>query len=73
MEERLVLVKQLFLVEELHIRQHVEHQVFNETVPLRRQHVTIDRLDIDDHGHETSSKDDRADDVVATNTQFDRR
>lgn len=47
LEERLVTVKRLFLVEELHIRHHVEREVVSETVALRRQLVTIERLDSD--------------------------
>ena len=44
-EERLVMVKQLFLVEELHVRRHVEQTVAREAVPLRRQHATVERFD----------------------------
>ena len=44
-EERLVVTKQLFLVEELHIRHHIEHEVAHRSVPLRRQQVKIERLD----------------------------
>ena len=44
-EERLVVVKQLFLKEELHIRHVVERETVRETVPLRRQRVTVERKD----------------------------
>ncbi len=43
-EERLVVVKQLFLVEEVHIRHVLESQAVRETVTLRRQHAVIERL-----------------------------
>lgn len=48
-EERLVLVKQLVLTEELHIRKRVEQETVHQTVPLRRQTVVIERLDADGH------------------------
>ena len=44
-EERFVVVKQLFLKEELHIRHVVEREVKRESVTLRRQRATVDRLD----------------------------
>ncbi len=43
LEERFVVVKQLFLVEELHIRHVVEREVVREPVTLRRQHATVER------------------------------
>ena len=43
-EERLVVVKQLFLVEEVHIRHVLESQAVRETMTLRRQHAVIERL-----------------------------
>ena len=46
-EERFVVVKQLFLKEELHIRHVVEREVKREPVTLRRQRATVDRLDTD--------------------------
>lgn len=46
-EERMVLVKQLVVTEELHIRQIVEQDAVRTTVPLRRQHAVIERLDAD--------------------------
>ena len=44
-EERLVVVKQLYLVEELHIRQRVEHELVRTPIALRRQHAVIERVD----------------------------
>ncbi len=44
-EERLVVVKQLFLVEELHIRQEVKRDAVRLPVELRRQTVAIERFD----------------------------
>ena len=44
-EERLVMVKQLYLKEELHIRHSVERETVQETVPLRSQHAVVERLD----------------------------
>ncbi|RYC29964.1 DUF2382 domain-containing protein [Lichenibacterium minor] len=44
-EERFVVVKQLFLKEELHIRHVVEREVARTPVVLRRQHATVDRSD----------------------------
>lgn len=44
-EERFVVVKQLFLKEELHIRHVVERETIREPVPLRRQRVTVERTD----------------------------
>ncbi len=45
LEERLVVVKQLFLKEELHIRHVLEREVKRETVPLRSQRATVERRD----------------------------
>lgn len=42
-EERLVVVKQLFLKEELHIRHVIEREVKRESVTLRRQRATVER------------------------------
>lgn len=47
LEERLVVVKQLVLAEELHIRHRVEQAVERTPVTLRRQHATVERLDPD--------------------------
>lgn len=47
MEERLVVIKQLVLVEELHVRQRVEHEVVRTPVRLRRQHAMIEHVDPD--------------------------
>ncbi len=44
-EERFVVVKQLFLKEELHIRHVVEREVKREPVTLRRQHAKVERSD----------------------------
>ena len=43
-EERLVLVKQIFLVEEVHIRHVLESHAVREAVTLRRQHAVVERL-----------------------------
>lgn len=45
-EERFVVVKQLFLKEELHIRHVVERETGSEPVTLRRQRVTVERIDL---------------------------
>ena len=45
LEERLVVVKQLFLKEELHIRHVLEREVRRETVTLRSQRATVERRD----------------------------
>jgi uncharacterized protein (TIGR02271 family) len=47
LEERLVVVKQLVLVEELHIRRTIEQKVTRTPVLLRQQHVDIQHLDAD--------------------------
>lgn len=44
-EERYVVVKQLYLTEELHIRHGVQQVVSHTPVPLRRQTATIERVD----------------------------
>ena len=44
-EERFIVVKQLFLKEELHIRHVVERETVSEPVTLRRQRVTVERTD----------------------------
>lgn len=43
-EERLVVVKQLFLVEEVHIRHVLEREIVTQPVTLRRQRAVIERL-----------------------------
>lgn len=43
-EERLVVSKQLVLVEELHIRRRIEQEVVRTPVQLRRQNAVIERL-----------------------------
>ena len=45
LEERFVVVKQLFLAEEVHIRHVVERDVVREPVSLRRQRATVERSD----------------------------
>ena len=45
LEERFVVVKQLVLVEELHIRRRVEHEQAVVPVKLRRQVALVERLD----------------------------
>ena len=42
-EERFVVVKQLYLKEELHIRHVVERETVREPVKFRRQHATVER------------------------------
>lgn len=44
-EERAVIVKQLFLVEELHLRHVMERRTARETVRLRRQRASVQRFD----------------------------
>lgn len=44
-EERYVVVKQLYLTEELHIRHGVQQVVSHTPVPLRRQTAIIERVD----------------------------
>lgn len=46
-EERFVVIKQLYLTEELHIRHGVQQVVSHTPVPLRRQTAIIERLDAD--------------------------
>ena len=43
-EERFVVVKQLFLKEELHIRHRLDRHTVSETVALRRQKAVVERL-----------------------------
>ena len=44
-EERMVVVKQLFLVEEVHIRHVLEREIVREPVTLRHQRAVVERLD----------------------------
>ena len=44
-EERLVTVKQLVLVEELHVRHVLERVTVTESVTLRRQRAVVERFD----------------------------
>ena len=45
LEEHLVVVKQLFLKEKLHIRHVMERVTVSEPVAPRRQRVTVERTD----------------------------
>ena len=45
LEERLVVVKQLVLVEEVRLRRRVVQDVAHTPVALRKQHVVVERLD----------------------------
>ena len=45
-EERLVLVKQLVLVEEVRIRHVLERETVSKPVTLRRQRAVVERLDL---------------------------
>jgi stress response protein YsnF len=47
LEERLVVEKRLFLVEELHLRRAVEHQAVELPTTLRRTRVEIEREDLE--------------------------
>ncbi len=53
-EERLVVVKQLVLVEELHIRHRVERELVREPVELRRQRAVVERFGADGRAIEPS-------------------
>ena len=44
-EERFVVVKQVFLVEELHIRHRRERETVQHSVALRRQSAVVERFD----------------------------
>ena len=46
-EERFVIVKQLYLTEELHIRHHIESELSRTPVQLRRQSAVVERVDAD--------------------------
>jgi stress response protein YsnF len=48
-EERLVVVKQIFLKEELHIRHAVTRETVRQPVELRQQRAVIEHLDADGH------------------------
>jgi stress response protein YsnF len=47
LEERLVIEKRLFLVEELHVRRTVAHEAVELPATLRRTHVAVDRTQLD--------------------------
>ena len=59
-EERFVVVKQIFLKEELHIRHRMERETFEHSVALRRQSAVVERFDsegrIIDPGNEPESR-----------------
>jgi uncharacterized protein (TIGR02271 family) len=44
-EERAVVLKQLYVVEEIHIRRRFEQESRRTSIPLRRQVATVERLD----------------------------
>lgn len=44
-EERMVVMKQIFLVEEVHIRHVLDREIVREPVTLRHQHAIVERLD----------------------------
>ncbi len=48
-EERLVVVKQIFLKEELHIRHAVTRETVRQLVELKQQRAVIEHLDADGH------------------------
>lgn len=62
-EERFVVVKQLFLKEELHIRHVVERDIVREVVPLRRQRVTVERSGPDGVPSPLDGSDDRSEEL----------
>jgi stress response protein YsnF len=47
LEERLVIEKRLFLVEEMHLRRTVDHQSVEVPTTLRRTHVEIERENLE--------------------------
>ena len=47
LEERFVIVKQLYLTEEVHIRRRLEAETQQIPVQLRRQTATVERVDAD--------------------------
>jgi stress response protein YsnF len=47
LEERLVVEKRLFLVEELHLRRAVDHQNVELPITLRRTRVEVEREDLE--------------------------
>lgn len=47
LEERLVVEKRLFLVEELHLRRAVDHQTVELPTTLRRTRVEVEREDLE--------------------------
>lgn len=54
-EERFVVVKQLFLLEEIRIRHRVEHETASVPIELRRQVGVVER--VDPLGHVTDLSD----------------
>ncbi|WP_237477295.1 YsnF/AvaK domain-containing protein [Lichenibacterium dinghuense] len=63
LEERYVVVKQLVLTEEIHIRHVVEREVKREAVALRRQRAAVDRVE---RGAQPSDRPDAAGSPQAT-------
>ena len=55
-EERFVVVKQLYLKEELHIRRRVETEVSRTPVVLRRQIAVVERIGADGHVNAEDAK-----------------
>jgi stress response protein YsnF len=48
LEERMVVSKRLFLVEELHLRRAVDHQTVELPTTLRRTRVDVEREDLEE-------------------------
>jgi stress response protein YsnF len=48
LEERIVVSKRLFLVEELHLRRAVDHQTVELPTTLRRTRVDVEREDLEE-------------------------
>ena len=69
LEERYVVVKEIFLREELHIRRRIEHDVSRVPVELRRQVAIVERIDQQGHavqeGDVTHPDPNHADDGVS--------
>jgi uncharacterized protein (TIGR02271 family) len=52
LEERLVIEKKLFLVEEIHLRRKTTFQTQRVEAELRKQNVTVERISEDDQARE---------------------
>ena len=64
-EERFVVVKQLFLLEEIHIRRRVERETAHVPVELRRQVAMVQRIDPLGHvTHVSESNPERPDQAI---------